>query len=138
MGEITVKSLYMDDLQRFKISRSGISIHSVRAKLVEKHREVLPRDFVIKYEWGAFVSIYGLSAANPRTGKGLQELREDVQLEEVLQSLEDSGNSSPLRLYLSGETVCKCRPPIKHTLSPSYSSWQRELTQTSGVSNGKQ
>ena len=28
-----------------------------------------------------------------------------MQLEEVLRSLEDSGNSSPLRLYLSGETT---------------------------------
>eukprot|EP01048_Picozoa_sp_COSAG05_P017325 COSAG05_NODE_2345_length_3199_cov_1.827419_3_plen_82_part_00 len=67
MGEITVKSLYVDDLQRFKISRSGITIHSVRAKLIEKHREVLPQDFVIKYEWGAYCLPRAVVTADPRT-----------------------------------------------------------------------
>ena len=46
MSEITLKSLYVDDLQRFKLPRQGISISLVRSKLKEKHREDLPTDFV--------------------------------------------------------------------------------------------
>ena len=53
MAEVTVKSLFVDDLQRFRIARAGITVQMVREKLIEKHRADLPENFVIKYEWGA-------------------------------------------------------------------------------------
>jgi hypothetical protein len=52
MAEVTVKSLYVDDLQRFKLLRRGITVQTVRSTLASKHREALPDNFVIKYEWG--------------------------------------------------------------------------------------
>ena len=52
MTEITVKSLFRDDLQRFKLASAGATLAGIRAALVSHHRGVLPENFVIKYEWG--------------------------------------------------------------------------------------
>ena len=52
MTEITVQSLFRDDLQRFKLASAGATLAGIRAALVSHHRGVLPENFVIKYEWG--------------------------------------------------------------------------------------
>lgn len=52
MSDITIKSLFREDLQRFKMPREGATLAGVRSKLETQHRGMLPQNFVIKYEWG--------------------------------------------------------------------------------------
>ena len=122
MGDITIKSLFREDLQRFKMARDDgeCTLSGVRAKLEAQHRGMLPPNFVIKYEWGecrcarfvpfypsqggcvAVAEVHGADRVCARgAGKGLQELTTDAQLEAVIKTLAEAGNS-PLRLYLSG------------------------------------
>ena len=53
MGDITIKSLFREDLQRFKMVRAGATLAGVRSQLEAQHGGMLPAGFVIKYEWGA-------------------------------------------------------------------------------------
>ncbi len=53
MGDITIKSLFREDLQRFKMARDkDCTLAGVRSKLENQHKGMLPQNFVIKYEWG--------------------------------------------------------------------------------------
>ena len=137
MNEITVKSLFRDDLQRFKMARAGATLAGVRDVLVAQHKGVLPENFVIKYEWGAppfflrdtpaqkasatsFRRFSRGVCAEPvcpwrAAGKGLQELTADAQLDAVMKTLEAAGNSSPLRLYLSPAETDGGEPEIPET-----------------------
>ena len=65
MGDVTIKSLFREDLQRFKMARDGATLAGVRSQLETQHRGMLPPNFVIKYEWGVASLSPRLSLSSP-------------------------------------------------------------------------
>ena len=65
MGDVTIKSLLREDLQRFKMARDGATLAGVRSQLETQHRGMLPPNFVIKYEWGVASLYPRLSLSSP-------------------------------------------------------------------------
>ena len=65
MGDVTIKSLFREDLQRFKMARDGATLAGVRSQLETQHRGMLPPNFVIKYEWGVASLSPHLSLSSP-------------------------------------------------------------------------